>query len=164
MKIVVYGKPNCIWCDKSVALLTEKGFEFTYIDIEAGGFDKSNLTLKIAPGASTVPVILINNQWIGGYDQLKEIISFWEKDVELLKQLLKDGFTVTVYFTKKDGSTRTMECTTDFNKIPEQYYPKPKPIFEQKADKDPNLFTVFEPILNQWRSFKAQSLVKVSYS
>lgn len=49
---VVYGKPNCINCDKAKAMLNSAGFEFDYVDVtkDQKAFDRlSALGLKSLP-------------------------------------------------------------------------------------------------------------------
>lgn len=69
MQIKIYGKENCPWCDKAKEFLDLAKIEYQYIDInEPGAFDFVTKTL----GAKTVPAILINEEFIGGYTQLIE--------------------------------------------------------------------------------------------
>jgi hypothetical protein len=67
---------------------------------------------------------------------------------------------VIVEFTKKDGTTRVMKCTTDLSRIPEEYHPKEK-VQEEETEftvekpvkaENPDLFKIYE-IDNGWRSF-----------
>lgn len=49
---VVYGKPNCINCDKAKAMLNNAGFEFDYVDVtkDQKAFDRlSVMGLKSLP-------------------------------------------------------------------------------------------------------------------
>ncbi len=76
LDIVIYGKEDCPWCVKATDLLEKRGIPFEYINIS----DKENfsadqvkeLITEIAPGAKTVPIVLINNRYIGGYSNLKD--------------------------------------------------------------------------------------------
>lgn len=76
LKIKIYGKENCPWCEKAKELLDKRDIPYDYINIS----DKENfsdndlkkLVVEIAPGAKTVPIVLINDRWIGGYSELKE--------------------------------------------------------------------------------------------
>lgn len=55
-KVIVFGKDGCPYCEKAVALLEEKGVEFEYH------------TLK------TVPVIIMDGEYIGGFTELEMIL------------------------------------------------------------------------------------------
>lgn len=71
--IWIYGKEDCIWCDKAVQYLTDTNREFTYIDIhEPGVLD----FLKLR-GFKTVPQIFIEQKHIGGYNDL---IFYFDQD------------------------------------------------------------------------------------
>ncbi len=72
-EIIVYGryKPHCAYCEQAKKLLDIKKLPYTFVDINADGFDKVNLITVTAPGAGTIPIIFIDNIWIGGFDNLK---------------------------------------------------------------------------------------------
>jgi glutaredoxin 3 len=73
LAITIYGKPNCQWCTAAKLFLDQRGQKYDYIDIMAGDIssdDLKHLTTVIAPGAKTVPIIIIDGHWIGGYEQL----------------------------------------------------------------------------------------------
>ena len=72
MTIVIYSKPNCIYCDKAKALV--KGLDLNYEDKMFGKDFKSVEELYEAVGKQvrTMPQIKIDGQLIGGYNQLVE--------------------------------------------------------------------------------------------
>ena len=72
MAIVIYSKPNCIYCDKAKALV--KGLDLNYEEKMFGKDFKSVEELYEAVGKQvrTMPQIQIDGQLIGGYNQLVE--------------------------------------------------------------------------------------------
>lgn len=76
-KYIVYGKENCLYCDKAKHLLTVKKLPFQYNQIETQE-DKEYLVqmlskFNVVP--RTVPQIIsvdinANMEYIGGYEQL----------------------------------------------------------------------------------------------
>jgi hypothetical protein len=66
---------------------------------------------------------------------------------------------VEVIFTKADGSTREMRCTTDMARIPEDKQPAGT---SKVADSrhDPKLFKVFDLDKQDWRSFREERVVQ----
>jgi len=72
MEIVIYSKPNCIYCDKSKALL--KGLGLNYEEKMFGKDFKSVEELYEAVGKQvrTMPQIKIDGVLVGGYNQLVE--------------------------------------------------------------------------------------------
>lgn len=71
---IVYGKQNCAYCTKAKQLLESKNLPYKYIDL---GVDISVEIFKelmweayqVIP--KTVPQILENDQYIGGFDALE---------------------------------------------------------------------------------------------
>ncbi|RCW55673.1 glutaredoxin 3 [Halanaerobium sp. ST460_2HS_T2] len=70
LKIEVYSKDWCPYCKKAKAFLKSKGLSFTEIDIN----EKDNYeVMQKRTGGKTVPQIIINDQSLGGYDDLIEL-------------------------------------------------------------------------------------------
>ena len=71
MKIVVYSKPACQYCDKAKALLTRLGHNYTEKvvtkDISLEEFFK-----ELGKTVRTIPQIVIDEKHIGGYNELTE--------------------------------------------------------------------------------------------
>ena len=71
MKIEIFSKPNCIYCDKAKTLL--KGLGFEYSEKSINDFETKEQFLEdIGKRVRTVPQIKINSRLIGGYNQLVE--------------------------------------------------------------------------------------------
>ena len=75
MQITIYSKPNCIYCDKSKALL--KGLDLTY---EEKMFGKDFNTVEelyeaVGKQVRTMPQIIIDDVLVGGYNQLVEYLN-----------------------------------------------------------------------------------------
>lgn len=76
MSVLIYGQPNCQWCKNSVAFCIDKGIEYDYIDIQSSEITRDDikyLTTVLAPGAKTVPIIIVDGEWIGGYSDLVKL-------------------------------------------------------------------------------------------
>ena len=72
MTITIYSKPNCVFCDKSKALV--KGLGLTY-DEKMFGKDfntPEELYEAVGKQVRTMPQILIDDKHIGGYNELVE--------------------------------------------------------------------------------------------
>ena len=69
--IEVYSTPNCPYCVRAKALLQSKNLTFKEIDVSD---DVENLQkmMKLS-GLRTVPQIFINDESIGGYDELAQL-------------------------------------------------------------------------------------------
>ncbi|MGM0548135.1 MAG: glutaredoxin 3 [Bacillota bacterium] len=80
LKIEVYSKDWCPYCKKAKAFLKSKNLDFQEIDIKK---ENNYEVMKKRTNNKTVPQIIINNQSLGGYDDLIEL----EKTGELNKIL-----------------------------------------------------------------------------
>ena len=73
MKALVWSKYHCPYCDQAKSLLESKGIEFEERKI-GDGWSKEEL-LEAVPSARSVPQIFINDQLIGGFNELRKYIS-----------------------------------------------------------------------------------------
>ena len=71
-KIEIYTKIYCGYCYRAKHLLESKGIEFTEYDITLGGPKRAEM-LDRKPDAVTVPQIFIDDQGIGGSDELARL-------------------------------------------------------------------------------------------
>ena len=69
MKIDIYTSPLCGFCTVAKNLLTKKGVEFNEYDVLKEPSLKP-IMIERANGSKTVPQIFINQQHIGGWEQL----------------------------------------------------------------------------------------------
>ena len=72
MKAVVWSKYQCPYCDQAKALLKQKGIEFEERKI-GDGWTKEDL-LEAVPTARTVPQILLGEELVGGFTELKKYL------------------------------------------------------------------------------------------
>ena len=71
-KVEIYTKIYCGYCYRAKHLLESKGIEFTEYDITLGGPKRAEM-LDRKPDAVTVPQIFIDDQGIGGSDELARL-------------------------------------------------------------------------------------------
>ena len=70
--IKVYWQPACKFCDLAKNLLNSKGLSYEAIQL---GEDMSKEYFKmINPAVEKVPAIFIDEQYIGGYTELKKML------------------------------------------------------------------------------------------
>ena len=69
--IVVYGKDNCVFCEKAKDLLQSKGLSYEYIDVYE---DDDALVMFQEKGLKTVPQIWVDHHRVGGYTELVEYL------------------------------------------------------------------------------------------
>lgn len=69
MKVEIYTKNNCIWCDRAKLLLDSKDIEFKEIDL-SNDQKREKFYNSIGENVKTVPQIYIDDLRIGGYQDL----------------------------------------------------------------------------------------------
>lgn len=70
MKATVWSKDMCGYCEQAKQLLTMKGIEFEERKI-GKDWTKEQL-LEAVPTARSVPQIFLDEQYVGGYQELKQ--------------------------------------------------------------------------------------------
>lgn len=75
MRIVVYGKTGCTFCEQALALAESKGIDKTY-KVVGSDITKEQLEEMCGKPIRTVPQIFITEggfyEYIGGFTELKE--------------------------------------------------------------------------------------------
>ena len=71
MKFTIYTTNWCTYCKAAKQLLNSRGFNFSEINLEEKGLDREDL-FELT-GGRTVPQILMNDNPIGGFDELQKL-------------------------------------------------------------------------------------------
>ena len=69
--IEVYSTPNCPYCIRAKALLQSKNLTFKEIDV-SNDVESLQKMMQLS-GLRTVPQIFINDESIGGFDELAQL-------------------------------------------------------------------------------------------
>ena len=67
--VVIYTKPGCPYCYSAMALLKKKGVDYTEI-VASNDPEKKAEMIQRSGGGMTFPQIFINDQHVGGSDDL----------------------------------------------------------------------------------------------
>lgn len=104
--VEIYSKEWCPYCAKAKSLLQSKGVD--YIEIDVTNDEQREAKMIGRSQRRTVPQIFIDNESIGGYDDLAQLNAAGELD-EMLgldkKQELKDVYDVVVLGAGPAGMT-----------------------------------------------------------
>jgi glutaredoxin 3 len=71
-RVVLYTTPYCGYCRAAKHLLGKKGVTFTEIDV-GDDMERRQEMIARAFGRRTVPQIFIDDNHVGGYDELAEL-------------------------------------------------------------------------------------------
>ena len=66
--VVIYTTKICAYCGRAKALFARKGIAFSEIDVSDD--DEKRIWLMQTTGQRTVPQIFINEQSVGGFDEV----------------------------------------------------------------------------------------------
>lgn len=80
-KVRMYTTTVCPYCIRAKMLLKAKGVEFEEINVS--GDDATRAWLVQATGRRTVPQIFINDEPIGGFDEMRALDQAGELDKKL---------------------------------------------------------------------------------
>lgn len=69
---VIFGKENCVFCERAKKLLDGLRIQYTYRD--AGNPNTRAELLELVPGAKTVPQIWLYGTYVGGWEDLVSYI------------------------------------------------------------------------------------------
>ena len=73
-KAIVWSKNNCPFCVQAKSLLKLKNIEFEERNISANTWTKEQL-LEAVPDARTLPQIFLDDNYIGGFTELRKHLS-----------------------------------------------------------------------------------------
>lgn len=74
MKVIIWSKNACPFCEQAKMLLQSKGIEYEERNIMGDTWTKEQL-LEAVPGARSLPQIFVDDQHIGGFKELREILA-----------------------------------------------------------------------------------------
>lgn len=70
MKAIIWSKYHCTFCDQAKELLKQKNIPFEERKI-GDGWSKEEL-LEAVPTARTLPQIFLNEEYVGGFQELRK--------------------------------------------------------------------------------------------
>lgn len=75
----IYFKTWCPYSRRALALLTSKGIDFTAIDLTHDALERE-LEMRQRSGRTSVPQIFVDDQHLGGYDDIAALDAAGELD------------------------------------------------------------------------------------
>lgn len=74
MSAIVWSKDGCGHCVSAKSLLESKGIAYEERNIQGGTWTREQL-LEAVPTARSLPQIFLDDEYVGGFDQLKTKLS-----------------------------------------------------------------------------------------
>tara|TARA_R100000152_G_C6776121_1_gene205043 strand:- start:495 stop:722 length:228 start_codon:yes stop_codon:yes gene_type:complete len=72
MKVVIYGKEHCPFCERAKMVCEQRGFDYEYYQM--GKDFQLDLMLTKFPHAKTFPQIIVDGTHVGGYTDMMELL------------------------------------------------------------------------------------------
>lgn len=69
---LIYTTPTCVYCERAKKLIEEKGHK--YNEIVLGKDITKEDFYEMFPGVTTVPVVVLNGNTLGGFQELTESV------------------------------------------------------------------------------------------
>ena len=73
MKVLIYTRNNCIWCERAKNLLKINNLDYEEIDLSDDVL-RENFYKKFNNSIKTMPQIFIDNNRIGGFEALVDYL------------------------------------------------------------------------------------------
>ena len=73
MKVLIYTRNNCVWCDRSKNLLKINNLEYEEVDLSDDVL-RENFYKKFNNSIKTMPQIFIDDNRIGGFEALVDYL------------------------------------------------------------------------------------------
>jgi len=70
LKVEIYTKDQCIWCDRAKVLLNAHSIDFDEFDL-SNDDERIKFYENIGDNVKTVPQVFIDDKRIGGYQDLR---------------------------------------------------------------------------------------------
>lgn len=80
MKITIYGRSHCRFCDLACDWFDQRGISYDYIKLDNPEEKRKFYESYAREGVKTVPQIIINGERLGGFTEL--VRSQFAKDVD----------------------------------------------------------------------------------
>ena len=74
MKATVFGTTKCVWCDRVEVMLKDAKIEVNKIDVTESQ-DNFKQMKAHAGKTNTVPQVVIDDEYIGGYTEVERFIN-----------------------------------------------------------------------------------------
>lgn len=71
-EVVIYGKPECPFCDKAKMFFEEMKIPFRYVGLDPSAVDYEDMktVLKTTTKQNTFPFIFVGREFLGGFTEL----------------------------------------------------------------------------------------------
>ncbi len=70
--VVIYSRDACIYCDMAISLARSKKMNLTVLKL-GSDYEVEDFQAKFIY-ATSVPQIIMDGEWIGGYQDLKDLV------------------------------------------------------------------------------------------
>lgn len=73
MKVKLFSKDPCTYCDQARALLASRKIDFLELKLNVD-FTRDEI-IELYPNARTYPIVIVDDKFIGGFEQLSAVLT-----------------------------------------------------------------------------------------
>ena len=77
---IIYGSQNCPFCTKAKELLDKNKIQYVYYDVTDKKTETMDELAEKTNNQRTVPIVFKDSTFVGGYNELSNIILFQEDE------------------------------------------------------------------------------------
>lgn len=150
--IELYVRNQCGNCDDVKQMLNSRLIPYTTYTID-NGISREQVLAKF-PNAKVLPLVVVDGDYIGSTDQLNKYLDNSDIKRKAIVNILNNAVGV-VEFTKKNGEVRVIRGTRNPDRIPSDSLASGS----GENTKPDSIIAVFDLDINQWRSFRVDSVI-----
>ena len=109
-QVLVFSISTCPFCRRAKKLLGD--LQVPYVDVNLEKYPQRRYEMEEKTGRRTVPQIFFNSKHIGGYDDLKELVS--GSSATVIIWLIEKETSMTVFFEVRAVLIRSPGCHARF--------------------------------------------------
>lgn len=162
--IEIYTRDNCAFCAKAKEFLKLENASYFEYNISKGDVTREEIFARLNKSTEdrvTLPVVFIDNEYIGGYEQLAEYFAGLAIEKQALTDALLNG-VLEIEFTKADGTLRKMNASLQTKYIEKASYPvsvsSMQAALNQNGITSPRTLSIIDVDKNEWRRFRLDRL------
>lgn len=103
----IYGKQSCPWTGRARTMLNEAKVDFDFIELDDSENTHWEGKLNSQTGQNTVPYVFLRGEFVGGFNELSEVVRLGQLDYRTLTQADRTAADATRPHASVEIASRT---------------------------------------------------------